>query len=395
MKRLRLNRPGIFRLFKRAAFALFVVVLFGAVVTTDGFDTLGALPFGDRGDRIRHSPQYQAPTFVNAEPTTVMAPNQWPEALVASFQHTEYRAPTCPLPLVDGSKTLASAPESGLRVTWLGHSSTVIEIDGHAVLTDPMWSERASPSSAVGPKRFHPPPLKLASLPKLDAVVISHDHYDHLDRDTVKQLADLGLTFHVGLGVGAHLIKWGVPKGHVIEHDWWEPTELNGLNIISVPARHFSGRAGIGNDRTLWTSWVLTTAQHRVYFSGDTGLHQGLYDIQKRLGPFDLAMVEIGQYHPTWGSIHVGPHGALEVQSRLQAKRLLPIHWSTFVLGLHDWSEPAETLYVEAQKKNVDVVTPRLGEPIEPLVSKGEPWWRALPPIAPTCPSPTTVSSSR
>lgn len=302
---------------------------------------------------------------------------------------TEMRTPTCPLPIVaDALSRLTTLPPTGLRITWLGHSTSLIEIDGATVLTDPQWSERASPSRWIGPRRFHPPPIPMASLPHVDAVVISHEHYDHLDMVTVRALAARGIPFHVALGVGGHLAAWGVPSEQLFEHDWWEPTTLdNGITIMSTPARHFTGRGVPFRVGTLWTSWAISGPKHRVYFSGDTGLTESFREIAKRAGPFDVALLEIGQYHEDWGDIHLGPKGALDAMALLGAKRLFPIHWSTFELAFHAWSEPAETLTQLAKDTNVPLLTPKLGEPIEPTNDPStDAWWRALPPIASRCP---------
>jgi L-ascorbate metabolism protein UlaG (beta-lactamase superfamily) len=349
--------------------------------------TDGCASFGAASSPHAASPHFRDGRFVNDEPTSVMREgggSSWK----AWFTGTELRTPSCALPL--GVPQLAAPPASGLRLTWLGHSSTLIELDGVAVLTDPHWSERASPSTLVGPRRFHPPPLPLEQLPRLDAVLISHDHYDHLDMATVRALARTGVAFHVGLGVGANLAAWGVPAGQIVEHDWWSTSPLpGGALLASTPARHFSGRRSPGENGTLWTSWALVGPRHRVYFSGDTGMTSAFAAIARRYGPFDVALLEIGQWHPDWGSIHLGPVGALDAFEQLQARRLLPIHWSTFQLALHAWSEPAETLVQEAARRGVTVLTPRPGESVEPETAVTGPWWRALPPQAEACPAPT------
>lgn len=359
-----------------------------AAITTQGCASFGGLPEGERLDRMKASAHWRDGVFVNAESTQVMQEGGL-STLFEWFSSEVMRVPSCPLPIATGTQaTLATASRSGLRVTWLGHSSTLIEVDGAVILTDPMFSERASPSTLVGPRRFHPVPLPLEALPKLDAVVISHDHYDHLDMRSIQALAQKGIPIHVGLGVGAHLEAWGVPKAAIVELEWWQERTLpGGLRVVSTPARHFSGRRGFGNNRTLWTSWTLIGPSHRVFFSGDTGLTEQFKTVRERLGPFDLSLLEIGQWNPAWGAIHLGPRGALEAHAMLGAKHLLPIHWATFELGLHPWSEPAETLLTEGARTGVSVVTPRLGEPVEPLAGdSGSPWWRALPPLAPACP---------
>jgi L-ascorbate metabolism protein UlaG (beta-lactamase superfamily) len=385
------KRPGRWarrlRMFAGLAVALLGTLVVLTWISTDHFRSFGGAPAGERLERMRASKQFAGGKFRNAEPTSLMA---------QSAYWKEMRVPSCPLPLVtDTSARLAEPPASGLRVTWLGHSSTIIEIDGARILTDPIWGQRASPSRWVGPSRMHPPPLALADLPPIDAVLISHEHYDHLDMGTVEALGARGVTFHVPLGVGAHLAAWGIPVAQIVEHDWWQDaTVAGGVRIVSTPARHFNGRGIPWRVGALWTSWSIVGPRHRLFFSGDTGLTEGFTEVARREGPFDVAMLEIGQYHESWGAIHLGPKGALEAFARLGAKTLIPIHWSTFVLAYHAWSEPAETLVEEAAKRDVPVLTPRLGEPIEPVTPTGAAaspsittrWWRALPPIATKCP---------
>ena len=371
-----------------ATFALLVLVL--TWISTDHFRAFGGAPAGPRLERMRASPQFVDGKFQNAEPTSLMAPRAYGGALAEWLFGKEMRTPTCPLPLAtDTTARLASPPASGLRITWLGHSTTLIEIDGARLLTDPVWGERASPSRWVGPHRMHPPPLALADLPPVDAVLISHEHYDHLDMGTVQALGARGAVFHVPLGVGAHLGAWGIPPAQIVEHDWWQDATLpGGVRVVSTPARHFNGRGIPWRIGALWTSWSIVGPRHRVFFSGDTGLTDGFNEVARREGPFDVALLEIGQYHESWGSIHLGPAGALEAFARLGAKTLIPIHWSTFSLAYHAWSEPAETLLEAARGRGVPLLTPRLGEPIEPTDPHAmtAAWWRALPPIAGRCP---------
>jgi len=381
------------RLLRWLAFAVGGLVVLGLVVvglawlSTGHFAAFGGAP---ARERLRASHQFVDGRFQNAEPTSLMAPHLYWDAMKHWLFGDEMRTPICPLPIVADTAARLSVPAaSGLRVTWLGHSTTLIEIDGATILTDPMWSERASPSRWVGPKRFHAPPLAMEALPRLDAVVISHEHYDHLDEMTVRALAARGVPFHVPLGIGAHLTAWGVPAAQIVEHDWWQDATLpGGVRLVSTPSRHFNGRLP-GRTGALWTSWSIVGPRHRVFFSGDTGPTETLREIARREGPFDVALIEIGQWNQAWGDIHLGPTGALDAFARSGAKVLIPIHWGTFVLAYHAWSEPAETLVTEAAKRGVPVLTPMLGEPIEPAATPlpvTTPWWRAYPPIAAKCP---------
>ncbi len=379
-----------------------IVVVTGLVGATSGcFASFGAAPSGERLARLQRSPHHNGKTFENREVTSLMAEGQGGKN-ADFFFGDQMGTPNCPLPMADAAArrtTLSTPPPSGLRITWLGHSTTLIEIDGARVLSDPQFSEKASPTTLVGPTRFDPPPMSLEDLPAIDAVIVSHDHYDHLDMASVTWLhAHSQALFFVPLGIGAHLERWGVETARIRELDWDESfavgpaSVVDGadqpapLTIISTPSRHFSGRTGLDANRTLWTSWVLKGPQHRVYFSGDTGLTPQFQTIGATHGPFDVAMLEIGQWDEAWGDIHLGPRGALEAFRMLDAKRLFPIHWGAFNLALHDWNEPIETLVTSADAAGVDVVTPTLGLPIEPDRAERTTWWRTLPPTTKQCP---------
>jgi L-ascorbate metabolism protein UlaG (beta-lactamase superfamily) len=289
------------------------------------------------------------------------------------------RVPRSPLPSLDPRDAWSKRPSSGLRATWLGHSTVLLEIDGVRVLTDPVWGQRASPSSLAGPRRFQPVPVALRAMPSLDLVVVSHDHYDHLDYPTIRELAKLDVPFVTSLGVGAHLEAWGVKPERIVELDWWESYALPGsdLTVTAAPSQHFSGRRLTSRNTTLWSSLVLRTSRHAVFFSGDTGLTTEYSHIRERLGPFDLVMLEVGAFHPAWGDMHLGPDRALEALALLGGAPFLPVHWGTFNLALHDWDQPAERLLELGPKHGTHLVMPRLGEPVEPAqVENVKPWWR-------------------
>jgi L-ascorbate metabolism protein UlaG (beta-lactamase superfamily) len=291
------------------------------------------------------------------------------------------RVPRGPLPSVHPGEAWRKPPGSGLRATWLGHSTVLIEIDGLRILTDPVWGPRASPSRLAGPKRFQPVPVALRALPPIDLVLVSHDHYDHLDYPTIRELARRDVPFVTSLGVGAHLESWGVPPQRITELDWWESHTLPNaeLTVTAAPSQHFSGRGLKDRNATLWSSLVIRSSRHAVFFSGDTGLTTEYAGIRERLGPFDLVMLEVGAFHPSWGDIHLGPANALEALALLGGGAFLPVHWGTFSLALHAWDEPAETLLALGPKKGVQLVMPRLGEPVEPAHAEAvTPWWRAV-----------------
>jgi L-ascorbate metabolism protein UlaG (beta-lactamase superfamily) len=343
--------------------------------------SLGRKPEGERLERIRSSPAWAGDRFANVHP--IMAglrdPNVSMPTLSDFLCGGERRVPVGPLPAQNPLESWKRAPDSGLRATWLGHSTVLIEIGGHRVLTDPVWGPRASPSRFVGPKRFQPVPVPLRSMPGIDLALVSHDHYDHLDYPTIRQLAKRDTPFVTSLGVGAHLEAWGVRPERITELDWWQSHAVPGtdLTVTAAPSQHFSGRGLKDRNATLWSSLVLRSARHTVFFSGDTGLTTEYQVIRERLGPFDLVMLEVGAYHPAWGDIHLGPDNAVKAHALLGGGPFLPIHWGTFSLAMHAWDQPAERLLELAQKSNFQLVMPRLGETMEPSHQKDpEPWWR-------------------
>jgi L-ascorbate metabolism protein UlaG (beta-lactamase superfamily) len=294
------------------------------------------------------------------------------------------REPDVPLPVEDPRSSWQTRASSGFRVTWLGHSTALLELEGRRVLTDPVFGDRASPVSFAGPKRFHPVPVRLDELPALDVVLLSHDHYDHLCRTTIEALARKRVPIVTALGVGRHLERYGVDPACITELDWQESALVGGVHFTATPAQHFSGRGIAGRNQTLWASWVVATDRRKVFFSGDTGLSTEFEKIGRRHGPFDLVMLEVGAFHPAWGSIHLGPENAMTAFEMLGGGTLLPVHWGTFNLGLHDWDEPAETLLSLASERGARILTPRLGSAFEPEhVERATPWWRELSRLRP------------
>ncbi|MFD2418312.1 MBL fold metallo-hydrolase [Amycolatopsis pigmentata] len=286
------------------------------------------------------------------------------------------RRPSGPVPLVPRR---GDDPDKGLHVTWYGHSSSLVELDGVRVLIDPVWSRRVSPSRLVGPRRLHEPPHRLEELPHLDAIIVSHDHYDHLDHTAVATLTRTQTApFIVPLGVGAHLRRWRVPADRIIELDWHDGTEISGLRITAAPGQHFSGRAFIRNN-TLWASWIIASPRRRLFYTGDSGYFAGYREIGERYGPFDATLVQVGAYHPAWPDIHMTPEEGVATHLDVRGGLLIPVHWATFRLAMHAWNEPAERAWREAKAHDVTIAVPRPGERIDiddppPL----DPWWQAL-----------------
>jgi L-ascorbate metabolism protein UlaG (beta-lactamase superfamily) len=334
---------------------------------------------GARLERIQASPQRRDGRFVNPSGRGPELQGDALPLLGEFFFGGAQRRPPGPLPMESPLSRWARAPETGLRVTWLGHSTMLVEIDGMRVLTDPVFGERASPTSLAGPRRFHPVPIAFDAIEHVDVVLLSHDHYDHLCRTTMRAIGKRGVPVVTALGVGARLECFGVASDTITELDWHEHVDVGGLRLTATPSQHFSGRGLTDRNATLWASWVLQTDRHRVFFSGDTGLFPEMADIGRRYGPFDLTMLEIGAYHPSWGDIHLGPENALRAHVMLGGARMMPVHWGTFDLALHAWDEPAETLVSTARTMGVDLFMTRLGSPAEPTRTESiDPWWREV-----------------
>jgi len=354
--------------------------------------TFGVRARGLRLERISASPRWSGGGFRNMHPIlpTLRDPAAKFPGMGELLCGGGPRYPQAPLVTIDPRAAWQRAPASGLRVTWLGHSTVLIEIDGVRLLTDPVWGERASPFRLLGPKRFQPMPLRLRDLPAVDAVLISHDHYDHLDYPTIRALARNSMVPMVtSLGVGAHLEAWGVAPARITELDWWESHRVPDTDVVvtAAPSQHFSGR-GLGDrNATLWSSFAIRSPRHAVFFSGDTGLTPEYSAIRERLGPFDVVMLEIGAWHPAWGDIHLGPANALQAHAWLGSGALLPIHWATFSLAMHAWDEPAETLLASSAHHGLPLLLPRLGEAVEPGdAPPPQAWWRTQGMHAPAAP---------
>jgi L-ascorbate metabolism protein UlaG (beta-lactamase superfamily) len=345
--------------------------------------SLGQRAAGLRLERMQDSPRWGGEGFRNVHPIApgLRDPTARMPSLAEFLCGGERRVPRHPLPALDPRAAWSRAPESGLRATWLGHSTVLLEMGGRRVLTDPVWGPRASPSRLVGPKRFQPVPVAIRALPPIDLVVISHDHYDHLDYPTIREFARLDVPFVTSLGVGAHLEAWGVRAERIVELDWWQSHAVPGteLTVTAAPSQHFSGRGLKDRNATLWSSMVIRSARQAVFFSGDTGLTAEYAVIRERLGPFDLVMLEVGAFHPAWGDIHLGPEHALEAFALLGGRTLLPVHWGTFALAMHEWDQPAEALFAAAPALDGRLRMPRLGEALEPAHDPDlVPWWREV-----------------
>ncbi|WP_412752351.1 MBL fold metallo-hydrolase [Krasilnikovia sp. M28-CT-15] len=364
---------------RRGRTGMWVALALGAAAVWAARDVpaqLGARASGERRDRVHRSPQFSGGRFRNTVPATELTAASMPRVAAAAMSDRERRRPSGPIPVLRPDTGGAS---DGLFVTWYGHSSALVEIEGRRVLLDPVWSDRCSPSRLLGPKRLHEPPVPLRDLPPIDAVLISHDHYDHLDMPTIRNLVDLqAAPFLVPLGVGAHLERWGVPAARIVELDWNERVTVAGVEFVATAARHFSGR-GFARDETLWASWVIAGPTRKAFYSGDTGYFPGFAEIGAQHGPFDVTLVQVGAYGDAWPDIHMFPEDGVATHVDVRGGLMIPVHWATFNLALHDWAEPADRTWAEAKARDVRLAVPRPGERVDvddPPAVDG--WWQQI-----------------
>ncbi|AKD04198.1 MBL fold metallo-hydrolase [Pontibacter korlensis] len=366
--------------------SLYLIIFFSLLATAGGCSFLrlspqfGAAAKGDRLQAIKTSPNYRQGEFKNPVETNMDIGFKGYVEMISSrlFGSDENLRPDWELPVqaIDSSR-ISAKQDTATVITWLGHSAFLVQIDGKRLLLDPMMGNRASPISFMGPERFSALPISVEELPAIDAVLISHDHYDHLDYGSIKKLNEKTKHFYVALGVGAHLESWGIPANKITEMDWWQETSFKGLTFAATPSRHFSGRGLTDRMKTLWTSWVILGKKDRIYFSGDSGYFDGFAEIGNKYGPFDITLMECGQYDELWPNIHMMPEQTVQAHLDLKGKLLMPIHWGAFALAMHSWTDPIERVTERAQELKVPITTPRIGQPIIlHQRAPGEVWWR-------------------
>ncbi len=333
----------------------------------------------DKNQKIEYanSGHYENGKFVNRVPA-VMDINYW-ELIKKWIQGSPNRQPDQNIQVnkIDSLSILNSDPLV-TQLTWFGHSAFLLEMDGKKILIDPMFGDTPSPHPWLGSKRYsNELPINIEKLPFIDFVIFSHDHYDHLDYGSIQKLKDKVGLFYVPLGVGNHLHSWGVPKEKIHELNWWETTNFEHINLICTPARHFSGRGLFDRGSTLWCSWVIQGKNDTIFFSGDSGYDIHFKEIGDKYGPFDISLMECGQYNEDWKAIHMMPEETVQAAIDLKSKLMLPIHWGAFTLAFHDWNEPVERVTKKAKELNIDITTPKIGEPI--LIGDQnypvEKWW--------------------
>ncbi len=358
-----------------------VVILVTIVVIVNLFFIL-APQFGGRPDKERMSTLsvnsvYNGGRFHNRSDAPVMLPHSMGKVLKKQFERNPGRVPEAQIPSVLPEQEFSA---DSLSVVWLGHSTLLIHIEGKNILTDPVFGKRASPVGFIGPKPFSANvKLNETVLPKIDAVLISHDHFDHLDYSTINRMKDSVPLFLVPLGVRAHLLRWGVAPEKIREFDWGTSYDLSdSLRLTATPAQHFSGRRK-QNNSTLWCSWVVAGKSAKVYFSGDSGYGKHFKEIGDTYGPFDLTLMECGAYGEYWPSIHMFPEESIRAHIDLKGKYYLPIHWGKYNLAFHPWQEPAQRMLSKAGEENVQVLTPVPGETLTiPVGEKTNRWWESM-----------------
>jgi L-ascorbate metabolism protein UlaG (beta-lactamase superfamily) len=318
--------------------------------------------------------------FVNQIPTLMeMNLRSTVKILIEFIKGNPNGKPASPIQTVPLTPNHLMQDNEQATVTWFGHSAILLRLDGKTLFIDPMLGKSPSPFPLFGGRRYSKQlPIEIEVLPAIDAILLSHDHYDHLDYGSIKKLKDKVKQFFVPLGVGAHLIRGGVDPTKIREHDWWDEFEFEGLTLASAPARHFSGRSVGDRDATLWWSWIIAGKQAKVFFSGDSGYGPHFREIGDKYGPFDLTLIECGQYDKRWSAIHMMPEETVQAHLDVRGEVMIPIHWGAFTLALHDWTDPVERAAKAAQERNAALATPRIGEVVRigaasfPAVA----WWK-------------------
>jgi L-ascorbate metabolism protein UlaG (beta-lactamase superfamily) len=339
----------------------------------------GAAPDQKSRDAYEKLPYYSNGKFSNLIPTSMeMGTVKTLQMLPEFFKNDPTRIPDFQLPQEKRDSLELVGNISTTRLVWFGHSAFLLQIDGKNILIDPMLAEVPAPNPLLGKKRFSRElPIAIEKLPKIDLILISHDHYDHLDLGSIKKLLPKTEKFLVPLGVGAHLQRWGVAQDQIEEMAWWEETQIDSLRFAFTPSRHFSGR-GLGNRfSTLWGSWVVQGINDKIFFSGDSGYGPHFKEIGEKYGPFDFAMMECGQYNENWKPIHMMPEETVQAGLDVQAKAFMPIHWAAFTLAMHSWTDPVERAVKKAAELNAPIVVPKIGEFIEisQPTRQQDTWW--------------------
>ena len=372
------------KIFKRIMLIFFSIILLLVLAVFVFFKTapqLGASPKGERLERMKLASNYKYPVFLNTIETKMDMPKGTMGKVLRHyfFEDKSNKNPKEPINVRPFNKAdFENIPQDSIAFVWFGHSSILMKLNGTTILADPvLMGKRASMFPFLGPKRFdYAQHVTVEELPKVDAMILSHDHYDHLDYPTIKALRDKVDRFFLPLGTGAHFERWGIPAENIQELNWWDEIEFKNLKLAFTPTRHFSGR-GLGDRfHTLWGSWVLMSGGKRLYFSGDSGYFPGFKEIGEKYGPFDITFMECGAYNEGWSEIHMFPEETAQAHLDVKGKLLMPIHWGKFDLSLHPWKESVERLTKKAKEEDIKLFTPEVGALFSLSDSPNlEHWW--------------------
>lgn len=365
-----------FLIFLSIGVALISLAAFVFLHTSPQF---GGVPTALDLERYQKSQQYQSGIFLNEQETNLdMGLGDVIELIQEYSQDTVERTPKNEVNILKTDRARLVRQDTSAQFLWFGHSALLLQIDQKNILLDPMLSLVPAPHPMLGTKRFNRElPIEIQELPLIDVVIISHDHYDHLDYESIVKLKDKTKLFYVPLGVGAHLKAWGVADAQLVEFDWWEERVVEGTTFAFTPSRHFSGRGLMDRFKTLWGSWVIKGKRQTLYFSGDGGYGAHFKAIGAQYGPFDLAFMECGQYNQKWENIHLFPEQSLQAALDLKAKVVMPIHWGSFTLALHSWREPVRRIVKKGHELGIPIVTPQIGAltRLDRLDGAAQVWW--------------------
>lgn len=357
---------SVFKILKRITLSLvFALLIFaaGIAIFMNTSPQFGQLPSGEALERIQASPHYEGEQFVNLVETKMDMDGGKLWEVAQEYMSAEQTSPDGPLPVRFGAGTnTRSVADTAIYLTWFGHSAVLLEMEGKRILLDPMLGEASSPVSFLSQRFPYQEEIDVSKLTNIDALIISHDHYDHLDYPTIIQLKDEVKHFYTALGVGSHLRSWGIAAEKITELDWWETADLDHLSFTATPNRHFSGRGITDRNKTQWASWVLVGEKYKIFFSGDGGYANHFKQIGDTYGPFDFTMIECGQYNEKWSEIHMMPEQSVQAHIDLQGKVMMPIHWGAFNLAIHSWTDPIVRAKAEAERRGVELIHPFIGE---------------------------------
>ncbi len=326
---------------------------------------LGANPSESEKKEFAKSENFESGKFKNAIPTKLdMGFSDMMTLMGKYFKGIKGAAPDFEIPVLKTDSMKLNQIDSA-KLIWFGHSAFFLKLDGKNILIDPMLGKVPAPHPTLGRNRYSKElPIEIEELPSIDLILISHDHYDHLDYGSIQKLTAKTAQFVVPLGVKAHLVKWGVAEERIKEFDWWQEWKYQGIDLAFTPSRHFSGRGLNNRFSTLWGSWVIQGLKDKIYFSGDGGYGNHFKEIGDKYGPFDLAMMECGQYNELWSEIHMMPEETAVAGQDVKAKVVMPIHWGAFSLALHSWTDPVERLVKSAEEIGLPLIVPKIGEEI-------------------------------